>query len=149
MLPLENKVQQIGVEREIADKGRCPRDGAPETGVIIESYEFKVAQGIFGEIMVSRFVLVLEQALIEIVSDDHERHRLGMKYRKAGFVPGKADTPDKQAEQAEYVKKNSNRRWPRPRAGSGWFFSWMPLILSIQIDFLLKEENLQFQKMEK
>jgi len=32
-------------------------------------------------------------------------HRLGMKYRKTGFVPGKSDTPEKQAEQAEYVKK--------------------------------------------
>jgi transposase len=58
-------------------------------------------------------------------------HRLGMKYRKTGFVPGKADTPEKQAEQAEYVKKNSNRRFPKPKRGSGWFFSWMPLILSI------------------
>jgi transposase len=58
-------------------------------------------------------------------------HRLGMKYRKTGFVPGKADTPEKQAEQAEYAKKNSNPRWPRPRPGSGWFFSWMPLISSI------------------
>ena len=59
-------------------------------------------------------------------------HRLGMKYRKTGFVPGKADTPEKQAEQAEYVKKNSNRRWPRPKRRSGWCFSWMPLILSIR-----------------
>jgi transposase len=58
-------------------------------------------------------------------------HRLGMKYRKTGFVPGKSDTPEKQAEQAEYVKKNSNRRWPKPRRASGWFFSWMPPILSI------------------
>ncbi len=57
-------------------------------------------------------------------------HRLGMKYRKTGFVPGKSDTPEKQAEQAEYVKKNSTRRWPKPKPGSGWFFSWMPLILS-------------------
>jgi transposase len=58
-------------------------------------------------------------------------HRLGMKYRKTGFVPGKADTPEKQAEQAAYVKKNSNRRWPKPKRASGWYFSWMPLILSI------------------
>jgi transposase len=58
-------------------------------------------------------------------------HRLGMKYRKTGFVPGKSDTPEKQAEQDEYVKKNSNRRWPKRRRGSGWFFSWMLLTLSI------------------
>ena len=32
-------------------------------------------------------------------------HRLGMKYRKTGFVPGKSDTPEKQAEQDDYVKK--------------------------------------------
>src|ERR1035437_1583133 len=31
--------------------------------------------------------------------------RLKMKYRKTGFVPGRADTPEKQAEQAAFLKK--------------------------------------------
>jgi len=32
-------------------------------------------------------------------------HRLGMKHRKTGFVPGPSGTSEKQAEQAAYVKK--------------------------------------------
>lgn len=32
--------------------------------------------------------------------------RMKMKYRKTGFVPGKSDTPEKQAEQEEFLKKN-------------------------------------------
>jgi transposase len=59
-------------------------------------------------------------------------HRLGMKHRKTGFVPGRADTPEKQAEQAAYVKKTSPPDWRKPRRAGGWFFSWMPLILSIR-----------------
>jgi transposase len=59
-------------------------------------------------------------------------HRLGMKHRKTGFVPGPSDTPEKQAEQAAFVKKTSNPNWHKPKRGSGWFFSWMPLILSIR-----------------
>jgi len=59
-------------------------------------------------------------------------HRLGMKHRKTGFVPGPSDTPEKQAEQAAFVKKNSNPNWHKPKRAGGWFFSWMPLILSIR-----------------
>ena len=59
-------------------------------------------------------------------------HRLGMKHRKTGFVPGRSNTPEKQAEQAAYVKKTSNLNWRKPRRAGGWFFSWMPLILSIR-----------------
>ena len=49
--------------------------------------------------------------------------RLNMNYRKTGFVPGKADTPEKQAEQEDFLKKNSNRSWRRRKPESGWFFS--------------------------
>jgi transposase len=48
---------------------------------------------------------------------------MNMKYRKTGFVPGKADTPEKQAEQAEFQKKVSNRSWRKPKRASGWCFS--------------------------
>ena len=46
-----------------------------------------------------------------------------MKYRKCGFVPGKADTPEKMVEQEEYLKKNSKPSCQRPKQGSGWSFS--------------------------
>ena len=49
--------------------------------------------------------------------------RLKMKYRKSGFVPGKADTPEKQAEQAVFLKKTSNPSWPKRKRASGWCFS--------------------------
>jgi transposase len=49
--------------------------------------------------------------------------RLKMKYRKTGFVPGKADTPEKQAEQAEFLKKTSNPSWLRRKRANGWCFS--------------------------
>ena len=48
---------------------------------------------------------------------------LKMKYRKTGFVPGRADTPEKQAEQAAFLKKTSPRNWQKPKPGSGWCFS--------------------------
>jgi transposase len=50
-------------------------------------------------------------------------HRLKMKYRKTGFVPGKADTPEKQAEQAVFLKKTSNPSWPKHKRANGWCFS--------------------------
>lgn len=45
---------------------------------------------------------------------------LKMKYRKTGFVPGRADTPEKQAEQAAFLKKTSRPNWRKPKLGSGW-----------------------------
>jgi transposase len=59
-------------------------------------------------------------------------HRLGLKHRKTGFVPGPADTPEKQAEQAAFVKKTSAPNWRKLKRGGGWFFLWMPLILFIR-----------------
>ena len=47
-------------------------------------------------------------------------HRAKLRYRKSGFVPGKADTPEKQAEQAAFLKKNSNPNWRKPKPASGW-----------------------------
>lgn len=49
--------------------------------------------------------------------------RLKMKYLKTGFVPGKANNPQKQAEQEAFVKKNSNRNCQRQKRASGWSFS--------------------------
>jgi transposase len=49
--------------------------------------------------------------------------RLKMKCRKTGFVPGKADTPEKQVEQAAFLKRTSNPSWPRRKPASGWCFS--------------------------
>ena len=46
--------------------------------------------------------------------------QLKMKYRKTGFVPGKADTPEKQAEQAAFLKKTSTPSWPKRKRASGW-----------------------------
>jgi transposase len=46
--------------------------------------------------------------------------RLQMKYRKTGFVPGKAETPEKQAEQAAFLKKTSNPSWPKRKRANGW-----------------------------
>jgi len=45
---------------------------------------------------------------------------LKMKYRKTGFVPGRADTPEKQAEQAAFLKKTSRPNWPKLKLGGGW-----------------------------
>lgn len=49
--------------------------------------------------------------------------RLKMKYRKTGFVPGKADTPEKQAEQQAFLKKTSNRSWRKLKREREWCFS--------------------------
>ena len=46
-----------------------------------------------------------------------------MKYRKCGFVPGKADTPEKMVEQEEYLKKTSKPSCQKPKQDSGWSFS--------------------------
>ena len=50
-------------------------------------------------------------------------HGMKMKYRKCGFVPGKADTPEKMGEQEEYLKKKSKPSCQKPKQGSGWSFS--------------------------
>ena len=47
-------------------------------------------------------------------------HRAKLRYRKTGFVPGKADTPEKRAEQAAFLKKTSAPHWRRPKRASGW-----------------------------
>jgi len=47
---------------------------------------------------------------------------MNMKYRKCGFVPGKADTPEKMVEQEEYLKKTSKPSWQKPKPVSGWSF---------------------------
>jgi transposase len=48
---------------------------------------------------------------------------LKMKYRKTGFVPGRADTPEKRAEQEEFLKKKSCPPSPKRKPDSGWCFS--------------------------
>lgn len=47
-------------------------------------------------------------------------HRSKLRYRKTGFVPGKADTPEKQAEQAAFLKKNSAQNWRKQKRAGGW-----------------------------
>ena len=49
-------------------------------------------------------------------------HRLGMKHRKTGFVPGRSDTPEKQAEQAAYVKKPQTKTGGSPGGPAGGSF---------------------------
>jgi len=44
-------------------------------------------------------------------------HSLGMKYRKTGFVPGKSDTLEKQAEQEEFLKKKLDPALAEAKAG--------------------------------
>ena len=40
-----------------------------------------------------------------------------MKYRQTGFVPGRAETPEKQAEQAAFLKKNLQPKLAEAQAG--------------------------------
>ena len=47
-------------------------------------------------------------------------HRSKLGFRKTGFVPGKTDTPEKQVEQAAFLKKNSAPNWPKRKRASGW-----------------------------
>ena len=49
--------------------------------------------------------------------------RIGMRLRKTGFVPKGTETPEKQQEQMEFVKKNSNQRCRKPKKENEWYFS--------------------------
>jgi len=44
-------------------------------------------------------------------------HNIGMKHRKTGFVPGPSDTPEKQAEQAAFVKEKLQPKLAQAQAG--------------------------------
>jgi transposase len=48
--------------------------------------------------------------------------RMGMKCRKVGMIPAKADIDA----QEDFKKNNSSHVWTRPRPGNAWFFSSMP-----------------------
>lgn len=48
--------------------------------------------------------------------------RIGMRCRKTGFVPKGVEDKQKQAEQEEFVKKNSNPNYRRPKQGRMWCF---------------------------
>jgi transposase len=50
-------------------------------------------------------------------------HRVGMRFRKTGFVPKGVENERKQQEQEEFVKKNSSATCRKPRRESGWCFS--------------------------
>jgi len=54
--------------------------------------------------------------------------RLGMKRRKIGSAPGKADDPDKQKEQREFVEKQLNPRLDEAEQGTRKIFLSMPAI---------------------
>jgi len=49
--------------------------------------------------------------------------RIGMRFRKVGFVPKGVETENKQKEQEEYLKKRSNRHLKKPKKKSEWSFS--------------------------
>jgi len=49
--------------------------------------------------------------------------RIGMRFRKIGFVPKGVDTENKQKEQEEYLKKTSNHTLQKQKMESEWFFS--------------------------
>ena len=44
-------------------------------------------------------------------------HNMGMKHRKTGFVPGPSNTPEKQAEQAAFVKEKLQPKLAQAQAG--------------------------------
>jgi len=47
---------------------------------------------------------------------------LKMKYRKSGFVPGRADAPEKRAEQAAFLKKTSRLNFQKLKPAGGWCY---------------------------
>jgi len=57
--------------------------------------------------------------------------RIGMQPRKVGYVPGKAATPEKLAEQDEFQSKELEPRLEEAKAGERAVFFWMLPILSI------------------
>jgi transposase len=57
--------------------------------------------------------------------------RLGMKRRKVGSAPGKADDPDKQQEQREFVATQLNPRLDEAERGQRKIFLSTPAILSL------------------
>jgi transposase len=57
--------------------------------------------------------------------------RLGLKRRKVGSAPGKADDPDKQQEQREFVETQLNPRLDEAEQGKRKIFLSTPAILSL------------------
>jgi transposase len=49
--------------------------------------------------------------------------RVGMRFRKTGFVPKGVETEFKQQEQEEFVKKNSSPVYKKPKRNGAWCFS--------------------------
>jgi transposase len=50
-------------------------------------------------------------------------NRIGMRFRKTGFVPKGTENELKQQEQDEFIKKNSNANCRKPRKTNEWCFS--------------------------
>ena len=59
--------------------------------------------------------------------------RLGMKRRKVGSAPGKADDPAKQQEQREFLETQLNPRLDEAEQGKRKFFLSTPAILSLAL----------------
>ena len=57
--------------------------------------------------------------------------RIGLKPRKVGYVPGKAATPEKMAEQDTFQTEELEPRLAEAQAGERALFLWMPPILCI------------------
>lgn len=51
--------------------------------------------------------------------------RLGLRYRKVGFVPGKGATPDKIIEQEQFKEQELKPRLAEAKMGKRHFFLWM------------------------
>ncbi len=49
--------------------------------------------------------------------------RIGMSFKKTGFVPKGVEGEAKQHEQKDYVKKNSTKNYSKPKKMSEWCFS--------------------------
>ena len=49
--------------------------------------------------------------------------KAGMRFRKMGSVPKGAEEIEKQKEQEDFLKKNSNPRFERQKMAVGWFYS--------------------------
>ena len=57
--------------------------------------------------------------------------RIGLRCRKVGYLPGKAATPEKVEEQAQFLAHQLEPRIAEAKTGERALFLWMLLILSI------------------
>ena len=68
--------------------------------------------------------------------------RIGLQPRKVGYVPGKAATAEKMAEQAQFESDELAPRLAQAQAGERAVFSWMLPILSIGLTWVFSGASL-------